>query len=285
MRERKSKVVAHTKKRKEAPSSDSEYDVEQKVQDITPLKKDVGKKVTANVPEVPIYNISFHSVENVEKWKFVYQKRLALERYLGKDALECKEVVSLIENAGLMKSVDGFNKCYEMLVKEFIVNIPTDCDNKKSKEYKKVYVRGVEFSPEVIYRFKGRCEDEQAEVEVTDNTIYKEIIVKHVSQWSRKGKLSDSKLSVKYTVKMPIVFPSLICGKILSQHPGILISSDATSKRESLISLNYRLFAGTHVPHIVMPSGKETVAQPQRMRMLMQMLLLKHFPVLTFDMV
>lgn len=149
-----------------------------------------------------------------------------------------------------------------MLVKEFIVNIPTDYDNKKSKEYRKVNVRGrcVEFSPEVINRFMGRCEDEQAEVEVTDNTVCKEIIVKHVSQWSRKGKLSDSKLSVKYNVKMPIVFPSLICGRILSQHPGILISSDAASKRESLISLHYRLFVGTHVPNIFMTSGKETVS-------------------------
>lgn len=89
-----------------------------------------------------------------------------MERELGKDALEYKDVVSLIENAGLMKSVIEFGKCYEMLVKEFIVNIPRDCDNKKSKEYIKVYARGrcVEFSPEVINRFMGRCEDEQNEV-------------------------------------------------------------------------------------------------------------------------
>lgn len=70
----------------------------------------------------------------------MYQRSLALERELGKDALECKEVVSLIENAGLMNSVVGFAKCYERLVKEFI--IPMDCDNKKSKGYIKVYVRG-----------------------------------------------------------------------------------------------------------------------------------------------
>lgn len=52
-----SKVVAPTKKRKRASSSDSEYDVEQNVQDIMPLKKVVGKKVPADVPEVPIDNI------------------------------------------------------------------------------------------------------------------------------------------------------------------------------------------------------------------------------------
>lgn len=107
-----------------------------------------------------------------------------MERELRKDALECKEVVSLIENEGLMNSVDGFGKCYEMLVKDFIVNIPMDCYNKKSKEYKKVYVKGrcVEFSPEVINKFMGRCEDEQDELEVTDNTDCKEITAKQVSQ-------------------------------------------------------------------------------------------------------
>lgn len=112
--------------------------------------------------EVYIDNIFFHSIENVVKWKFVYQRRLDLEKKLGKDALECKEVVSLIKNAGLMKSVVGYNKCYEMLVKEFIVIIHMDCDNKKSKEYKKVYVRGrcVDFYHEVINRFMGRCADE-----------------------------------------------------------------------------------------------------------------------------
>lgn len=106
-------------KRKEVPSnsSDSEYDVKQKVQDITPLKKDVAQKILANVPEVPIHNISFHSVENVEKWKFVYQRRLALELELGKDAFECKEVMDLIKEVGLMKSVASFGKCYEMFVK------------------------------------------------------------------------------------------------------------------------------------------------------------------------
>ncbi|XP_050878188.1 uncharacterized protein LOC127082006 [Lathyrus oleraceus] len=175
-----SNVIAPTKKKKEAPSTDSEYDVEQNVQDIMPLKKSGGKKVPANVPKAPIDNISFHSVENVEKWKFVYQIRLALERELGKDAFECKEVMDLIKEAGLMKSMDGFGKCYEMLVKEFIVNISKECDNKRSKEFRKVYVRGnyVEFSPKIISRFMGRSEDKQVEMEVSNKDICREITAK-----------------------------------------------------------------------------------------------------------
>lgn len=87
-------------------------------------------------------------------------------RELGKDALECKEVVSLVENVGLMKSVVGFGKCYEILVNEFIIIIPMNYDNKKSKEYRKVYARGrcVEFSPKVVNGFIGRCEDEHDEI-------------------------------------------------------------------------------------------------------------------------
>lgn len=61
-----------------------------------------------------------------------------------------------------MESVVGFGKCYEMIVNDFIVIIPMNYDNKKSKEYRKVYVRGrcMEFSLEVINRFMERCEDE-----------------------------------------------------------------------------------------------------------------------------
>ncbi|XP_050909888.1 uncharacterized protein LOC127123731 [Lathyrus oleraceus] len=104
----------------------------------TARKQASGKKIPANIPEVPIDNISFHSVENVKKWKFVYQRRLALERELGKDAYECKEVMSLIQEAGLMKTITGFGKCYEMLVKEFIMNMSKECDNKRRKEFRKM---------------------------------------------------------------------------------------------------------------------------------------------------
>lgn len=175
-------------KRKEVPSESNEYDhdVEHNVQDIvsSTRKKASEEKIPGNTPEVPIDNISFHYVENVEKCKFVYQRRLMLERELGKYAFECKEVMSLIQEAGLMKTVTGFGKCYEMLVKEFIVNISKDCDNKRRKELMKVYVRGrcVDFSPKIINRFLGRNEEEQVEVEVSDNVICREITAKQVKE-------------------------------------------------------------------------------------------------------
>ena len=37
-----------------------------------------------------------------------------------------KEVMELIKNAGLMKTVVALPQCFEGLVKEFVVNIPED---------------------------------------------------------------------------------------------------------------------------------------------------------------
>jgi hypothetical protein len=87
-------------------------------------------------------NVSFHHVDNAQKWKYVYQRRLTLERDLRKDTLECKQVMNLIDEVGLRKSVSGFGNCYEMLVKEFIVNILRDCDIPLSIEYRKVFLCG-----------------------------------------------------------------------------------------------------------------------------------------------
>ncbi|XP_050916458.1 uncharacterized protein LOC127131589 [Lathyrus oleraceus] len=98
-------------------------------------------------------------------------RRVPLERELGKDSLKCKEVVELIEAAGLMKTVTHFGPCYESLVNEFMVTIPDGCDDTKSADYGKVYVRGnvVRFSPAVINKFIGRTGVPQAELEVTDD--------------------------------------------------------------------------------------------------------------------
>ncbi|XP_050885602.1 uncharacterized protein LOC127091097 [Lathyrus oleraceus] len=135
-------------------------------------------------------------------WKYVYQKRLALERELAQNVLDCKDIMDLIQEAGLMKTVTQFSKCYEMLVKEFIVNLSEECADGKSKEFRKVYVRGkcVNFSPSVINKYLGRPDEAQPELEVTDNKICQVIIANQVRKWPLKGKLVASKLSVKYAM-------------------------------------------------------------------------------------
>ncbi|XP_050908966.1 uncharacterized protein LOC127122714 [Lathyrus oleraceus] len=128
--------------------------------------------------------------------------RLALERELAQNAMDCKEIVDLIKEAGLMRTVSQLPKCYETLVKEFIVNLSEECADGTSKEFRKVYVRGkcVTFSPSVINQYLGRADEEQPELEVTDNTICQVITAKQVRKWPLKGKLVASQLSVKYAM-------------------------------------------------------------------------------------
>ncbi|XP_058751482.1 uncharacterized protein LOC131624542 [Vicia villosa] len=190
------------KKRKAQAIIDSDFDVAVDVQDIPLRKKLTTSKLAASVPEVPIDNISFHVPSSVNRWKYVYHKRLALERELAQNALENKEIMDLIHKAGLMKIVVHFPKCYEMLVKEFIVNLSKDCADRKSKNFRKVYVRGkcVIFSSTVINNFLGRSDEAQSELEVSDKKICEVITAKQVKGWPLKGKLSASKLSIKYAM-------------------------------------------------------------------------------------
>ncbi|KAL2976563.1 hypothetical protein AAZX31_13G016700 [Glycine max] len=308
---RRSKVAIPSKKRKEISSSESDDDVELDVSTSKRAKKS-GRKVPGNVPDAPLDNISFHSIGNVEKWKYVYQRRLALERELGRAAMDCKEIVDLIKAAGLLKTVSKLGECYEGLVREFIVNIPSDISNRKSDDYQRVFVRGkcIRFSPAVINKYLGRPTDGVIDIDVSEHQIAKEITAKRVQHWPKKGKLSAGKLSVKYAilhrigaanwvptnhtstiatglgkflyavgtkskfnfgnyifdqtvkhsesfaVKLPIAFPTVLCGIMLSQHPNMLNYTDSVMKRESPLSLHYKLFEGTHVPDIVSTSGK-----------------------------
>lgn len=75
--------------------------VEDDVQDISSVKKSKMKKLSVRVSNAPLDKISFHHVGNVEKWKYVYQRRIALERELGKDDFECHEIIDPISYAGL----------------------------------------------------------------------------------------------------------------------------------------------------------------------------------------
>ena len=82
-------------KRKRTESSSSYPDVGQDVLDIVPpsqRRKIDGKKVPHNVLAAPLDNISFHSEKSAQRWRYVYQRRIARERELHVDALKCKEI-------------------------------------------------------------------------------------------------------------------------------------------------------------------------------------------------
>ncbi|XP_058733029.1 uncharacterized protein LOC131604617 [Vicia villosa] len=195
-----SKVVP--KKRKARVVEESESDVKVNVHEIPLKKKPTTSKLAASVPEVPIDNVSFHFAASANRLKFVYQKRLALERELAQNSRNCKDIMDLIEAAGLIKTIVHLGKCYEMLVKEFIVNLSEECADKRSKEFRKVFVRGkcVNFSSTVINNILGRSDEAQFELEVSDNKVCQVITANQVKSWLLKGKLSTGKLSMKYAM-------------------------------------------------------------------------------------
>ncbi|XP_058726249.1 uncharacterized protein LOC131597575 [Vicia villosa] len=190
------------KKRKEREIVEPESDVEVNVPDIPSRKRPTTSKLAASISKVPIDNVSFHYASSVSIWKYVLQKRLAVERELAPNALENKEVLELIQEVVLLKTVCNLPKCYEKLIKEFVVNLSEDCGNSRSADYKKVFVRGkcVPLSPSVINKFLGRTDEAQTELEVIDNQVCQVITTKQVKSWPMKEKLTASKLSIKYAM-------------------------------------------------------------------------------------
>ncbi|XP_057443817.1 uncharacterized protein LOC130735967 [Lotus japonicus] len=201
---KKVKKTTVKKKKVSRVELDSYSDVEADVLDITASerKKFSGKRIPQDIPSIPLDNFSFHAAENAIKWKYVFQRRIAKEREIGSDVLECKEIVALITRAGLRKIVMEIGKCYDRLVKEFLVNLSDDVGNPASPEFRKVYVRGqcVNFSPAIINRALERSVVEFVEEELSLDTIAEELTGGKVTKWPAKKLLSTGYLTVKYAI-------------------------------------------------------------------------------------
>lgn len=120
---------------------------------------------------------------------------------MSKDTLDCQEIWDLLKKVGLMKTMTDIGPCYEKLVREYIVNMSSECNKEGSKELCKVYVRGccVKFSHEVINVYLGRSKSSKFDSVPSLDKVIREIIVNQVQLWPKKSLLSLS-LSVKYVV-------------------------------------------------------------------------------------
>src|ERR1044072_7581829 len=153
---------------KRKPEEISDPEVGHEVTDFVPpsqRRKISGKKVPANIPPAPLDNISFRFESGASRWRYVYHRRLARERELHVNALKCKEIMSLINAVGLKQTVTQVGRCFESLVKEFLINVGPEVGKPGHVDYFKVYVRGraVEFSPSSINKFLNRSEESIAE--------------------------------------------------------------------------------------------------------------------------
>ncbi|XP_057418511.1 uncharacterized protein LOC130712709 [Lotus japonicus] len=285
------------RKRKHVPDSDSEPDVRQDVPNIstTARKRMKGKRIPVNVPNAPVDNVSFHFPDSAQRWKYVVQRRLAIERELHEDALELKEIIEVVSAASLMKTIKDLGRCFDKLVREFIVNIPADCDDASSAEYR-----------------KKPCCCGLGEPDL--NRVATTLTGKLVRKWPKKGLLPSGRLTAKYailyktgtanwmatnhlsgvtpplarmlylvgtggefdfgklvfeqtlkhagsyTVKLPILFPCLLSEIIAHQQPTIVRADESQGKKPLPLKFDYRLFAGTHVPDIVLSAAKGTAS-------------------------
>ncbi|XP_057444352.1 uncharacterized protein LOC130736550 [Lotus japonicus] len=202
---KKKQVKASTgKKRKHISSSDLEQDVIPDAANMssTAKKRIRGKRVPLNIPDAPMDNVSFHTAESAQRRKFVYQRRIAREKELSEEALKVDEIVSLLTQAGLINTVKDLGRCYDQLIREFIVNIPVDCNDVDSLGFRKVFVRGkcINFSPTVVNEFLMRDAGAVNEGEPCLHMVAHTLTGGLVKKWHKQGLLPSAKLSAKFAV-------------------------------------------------------------------------------------
>ena len=63
------------------------------------------KKISPNIPFVPIDGISFHHEESVQCWEFMVQRKITYEVNISDKHQFCMSIMDLIEKAGLAKTI------------------------------------------------------------------------------------------------------------------------------------------------------------------------------------
>lgn len=83
---------------------------------------------------------SLFILKEIQKWKYVCQRRIAHEREISKCSFGGHEVLKLLKQSCLMKIVSHVGPCYEKLVMELIVNLSLECNKEGTEEFRKMYI-------------------------------------------------------------------------------------------------------------------------------------------------
>lgn len=110
-------------------------------QKVVTIKSD-RRKLLPNIHVDPLDGISFHSEDGVLKWKYVVQRCIADECEISYQHHFCVAVMNLIRSVGLLPIVSYVGTFYHHLIREFIVNLPTDLNDLDTHDYHKVHIRG-----------------------------------------------------------------------------------------------------------------------------------------------
>ena len=153
------------------------------------------------MPLIPMDRISFHSLEGAAKWENVQKRVIFPEKELSKNAKELPEIMSLLEHAELMQTVTNIGPYFPLLVREFIVNLPSSFNDPEDPEFEKVFVRGkcFDISSDVINDFLGRSAG-AADPKPHMNQVAREITGRRNRIWPSKGNVAAADLTAKYSV-------------------------------------------------------------------------------------
>lgn len=76
-----------------------------------------------NVASVPLDDVSFHSKEGASLWKYVVKRKIVKEKELSPSTQECLNLMDLLLEVELDKTVLCLGPFYPQLVRKFIINL------------------------------------------------------------------------------------------------------------------------------------------------------------------
>ena len=97
--------------------------------------KDGRRKVPPNVSSIPIDGVSFHSEEGAHKWKYVVKRQIMDEANIVDRYNFYPAILELIRNVRLIRTVSEVGPFYPRLMRELIVNLPSDFNDPSGDEY------------------------------------------------------------------------------------------------------------------------------------------------------
>ncbi|KAE8649720.1 hypothetical protein Csa_012710 [Cucumis sativus] len=168
-------------------------------QKVVTIKSD-RRKLLPNIHVDPLDGISFHSEDGVLKWKYVVQRCIADECEISYQHHFCVAVMNLIRSVGLLPIVSYVGTFYHHLIREFIVNLPTDLNDLDTHDYHKVHIRGKCFNvPPVLLNdfLKVSIPVHHLVTTPSGEQLALEFSTK---SWSSNGQFPVTKLSNKYDI-------------------------------------------------------------------------------------
>ncbi|KAA0046857.1 flocculation protein FLO11-like [Cucumis melo var. makuwa] len=112
-------------------------------------------KFPPNVPSVPIDDTSLHSEDCVRRSMWFNVICTTDESIISNQHRSCTPILDLVIKACLLPNIIEVDPFYHRLLREFIVNLPTDLNDPGAMEHHKVHVRGLCFniSPTLLNSF------------------------------------------------------------------------------------------------------------------------------------